>query len=81
MKVKELKEILNNYPDDMEVMNYDEVTGPYPLETPNQHELWFTQHHEYNGKPREWQSWDYPSIYKPHNAEIVKKEECLIFSY
>lgn len=81
MKVKELKEILNKYPDDMEIMNYDEVTGPYPLEIPHQHELQFIQHHEYNGKPREWQSWDYPSIYPFYKADLIRKEECLIFDY
>lgn len=81
MKVKELKEILNSYPDDMEVMNYDEVTGPYPLEIPNQRELWFIQHHEWNSKPFEWQSWDYPIQYPLYKAELIKKEECLIFSY
>ena len=79
MKVKELKELLTNYPDDMEVMVYEEVGGPSPISTPAQEELWLIHGHEWNGRPYEWELWSYPSPYELRNVELIKKEQCLIF--
>lgn len=81
MKVKELKEILNKYPDEMEVMNYDEVTGPYPMPNPHEELLQLIQHHEWNNKLFEWQSWNYPTRYPPYKSDLIKEEKCLIFDY
>jgi hypothetical protein len=81
MKVKELRALLDNYPDDMEVMNHDEVSGPYPIEIPVVQKLVYLQHHEWNSKEKEWNSWDYPTNYALYRAEVITEEDCLIFTY
>jgi len=81
MKVKELIDILKQYPEDMEVMDYNEVTGTYPMKKPEIALLQNIQHHEWNNKPREWQSWSYPTSYPLYKAEFIKEETCLVFGF
>lgn len=79
MKVKELIEILEKYPDDMEVMDYNDVSGPFPMRPPRTDSLQFIKHYSYNGRPREWLAWNYKSIYPLYDAELIKEEVCLLF--
>lgn len=81
MKIKELREILSKYPDDMEVLNFDDVSGPFPMQIPKVETLELIQYHEWNGRPHEYQNWSFPSNYPIHRGERVKTEECLIFWY
>lgn len=73
MNVKELKEKLNEFPDDMEVIVYDEEYGLSDLNDINTAELFLINYDNYR-EP----SWEFPTKY---NRNIIKTEKCLILNW
>lgn len=78
MNVKELKEHLDNYPDDAEVLiDYDMGAGSFDKNNFVTQELVLVRHDEWNNRKVEWFSWETPTAYDD-KKDIVKKSLCVI---
>jgi len=76
--VGELKKIIENLPDDMGIMQTEEINGCLPVETVEIATLNNIQYTEYNGKPLIYDTWEYPSNYQ---GKVIGKKEFLVLCY
>lgn len=78
MKIKELKERLNEFPDDMEVFVYDEISGFLPVIKPESEDIVETEHEDYRQKGKTYRMFSPPS---PYDRVVIRKFKGLILNY
>lgn len=78
MNVKELKERLNEFPDDMEVFVYEEVAGFVPLIKPEQEEIVETEQEDYRQKGKTYRVFGPPTNF---DRVVIRRFTGLILNY
>ena len=78
MNVKELKESIQNLPDDMEVFVYEEVAGYVPLIKPEVTDIVETEHDDYRRQGTTFRSFGPPTNY---DRVVIRKFQGLLLNY
>lgn len=78
MNIKELKESIKDFPDDMEVFVYEEVAGFVPLVKPEITEIEETEHEDYRQKGKTYRAFGPPINF---DRVVIRRFKGVLLNY